>query len=489
MYSQDLLRCLPVNRGLYYGGEWHEGLTWRRHAVSSPATQALLGEVVWAESEDVDAAVRAALAGFEVWKRTPPLRRAATLQQAAAVLRQHRDELALIDAIDGGNPVRELMRDIEVGAFGMEWFAGQILSLKGEVIPMPDGQLNYTLRQPMGVVARISAFNHPLLFAAMKIGAPLAAGNAVIVKSPDQAPLSTLRLAEIIGPLFPPGVFNVLSGGRACGEAIVTHPGIAKIGLIGSAPTGRAILRAAADGMKRVTLELGGKNALVAYADTDPLKVAKGIIAGMNFAWCGQSCGSTSRAFLHASLHDEVLAHIKSMAETVKPGDPIDPDTEMGCLISQQHLDKVAGYIASGKEEGASLVTGGKAPEGEVFENGAFLLPTIFSDVKPHMKIAREEIFGPVLSVLRWDDPDEMIAAVNDVEYGLTAAAWTNDLNSAMHFATEVQAGFVWINNSSQHFLGAPFGGVKQSGLGREEGLGELFDCTEIKNVNITFAP
>jgi len=487
IYSDEVLKCLPINRGLYYGGAWHEAFSGTIEAVVSPATQDPLGHVAWAQVDDVDAAVKAALVGFKVWRMINPLRRSAILHQAAAALRSHREELALIDAIDGGNPLRELLKDVDVGAAVIDYFASQVTSLKGEVLPMPDGQLNYTLRQPLGVIARISAFNHPMLFAAMKIGAPLAAGNAVIVKSPDQAPLSTLRLAEILGPLFPPGVFNVLSGGRSCGEAIVTHPGVAKVGLIGSAPTGRAILKAAADDMKKVSLELGGKNALVAFPDTNPAMVADGIVKGMNFAWCGQSCGSTSRAFLHESIHDEVLRHIKDMVSAIKPGLPVDPETEMGCLINRQHFDKVSHYIASGLEEGAQLVTGGKAPNGKDFENGFYMLPTVFADVQPTMRIAREEIFGPVLSLLRWSDHDEMIEAVNGVEYGLTASVWTNDLESALQFAVEVEAGFVWVNNSSQHFLGAPFGGVKQSGRGREEGLDEIFDCTEVKNVNITY--
>jgi len=488
IFPNDLLKHLPINRGLYYGGGWHNARFGTTRTIVSPATRDILGEVAWAGADDVDAAVKAALEGFEVWKRTAPLQRASILRQAAAMLRQHREELALIDAMDGGNPVRELLKDVEIGATNLEYYAGQVTSLKGEVLPMPDGKLNYTLRQPMGVVARISAFNHPMMFAATKIGAPLAAGNAVIVKSPDQAPLSTLRLAELLGPLFPSGVFNVLSGGRACGEAIVAHPEVAKIGLIGSAPTGRAILKAASERMKKVTLELGGKNALVAYPDVDPFQVAKGIVAGMNFAWCGQSCGSTSRAFLHESIYDEVLGHIKALVEAIKLGLPTDPDTEMGCLISEEHYEKVTGYVASGIAEGARLVTGGKAPSGDIFEKGCFLLPTIFADVNPTMKIGYEEIFGPVLSVLGWSDREEMIEAVNSVEYGLTAAAWTNDLSQAMHFAADVEAGYVWINNSSQHFIGAPFGGIKQSGLGREESIDELLDCTEVKNVNITFA-
>lgn len=487
VYSCELLEQLPVHRGLYYGGAWHDAISGAQEEVFSPATRDRLGGVAWAQPDDVEAAVAAATEGFLRWRRTSPAERAASLHLAAAALREHKENLALIDAMDGGNPVKELLKDVDFAASTLEYFSGQISSLKGEVLPTADGQLNYTLRQPLGVVARISAFNHPMLFAAMKIAAPLAAGNAVIIKSPDQAPLSTLRLAEILGPLFPPGVLNVLSGGRNCGEAIVAHPGIAKVGLIGSVPTGRAILKGAADRMKRVSLELGGKNALVAYPDADPTKVAESVVKGMNFAWCGQSCGSTSRAFLHESIYEEVIGLIKTRVEVYKPGLPVDPKTEMGCLITQQHFDRVMAYVEVGLAEGARLMAGGRRPEDPELKDGFYVLPTVFADVTPEMRIAREEIFGPVLSILRWSDRQEMFTAVNATEYGLTASAWTNNLAEALHFATEVEAGYVWINNSSQHFLGSPFGGVKHSGLGREECIEEMMECTEIKAVNVSF--
>ncbi|WP_234729449.1 aldehyde dehydrogenase family protein [Acidocella facilis] len=485
----ELLAALPANRGLYYGGTWHEALSGETIDIVSPASQESLGKVAWADHADVDAAATAAYKGYLAWRKVKPLERASIVRQAATVMRAHRHELALIDAADCGNPVRELVKDVDLAVAVMEYYAGLATEIKGETMPMGDGVLNYTLREPLGVIARISAFNHPLLFAGMKLAAPLVAGNAVIIKSPDQAPLSSLRLAELLGPLFPPGVFTVLSGGRSCGEALVSHPLVAKIGLIGSAPTGRAILHGAADQMKRVSLELGGKNALIAYSDTEPAKVAQGIIRGMNFAWCGQSCGSTSRAFVHVSIYETVLAHLKQAAEAVRAGLPTVDETEMGSLISHQHYDKVMGYIAAGKAEGARLVTGGKRPDDPILSRGYYVLPTIFADVKPTMRIAREEIFGPVLSVFSWEDEAAMLEAVNDVEYGLTAAVWTSNLATAHRVASEVQAGYVWINNSSMHFLGAPFGGYKQSGLGREESIEELLDCTQTKNVNVTLNP
>jgi betaine-aldehyde dehydrogenase len=305
------------------------------------------------------------------------------------------------------------------------------------------------------------------------------------MKPPEQAPLSTLHLAELIGGLFPAGVVSVLTGGRACGEALVAHAQVAKVGLIGAIPTGKAILKGAADTMKKVSLELGGKNALIAYPDADLDKLVAGIVQGMNFAWLGQSCGSTSRVFLHESIHDEVLARVVEAVSRLKFGNPADRETEMGCLISQDQLDKVAGYVEAGKAEGARLVLGGSRPSDPTFSKGFYFEPTIFADVTSTMSIAREEIFGPVMSVLKWRNEDDMFGIVNELDYGLTASIWTANLSVAHRAAARVEAGYVWVNGAGAHHFGAPFGGYKQSGLGREESIEELFDNTQIKNINI----
>ncbi|QWW72378.1 aldehyde dehydrogenase family protein [Rhizobium sp. WYJ-E13] len=488
-YSDEVHDALPKNRSLYYAGGWHKAKSGGLRSVRSPANQEELGHVSWADADDVDEAVRAAYSGFKIWRGVKPLERCKILRRSADVIRAHRRELALIDAADGGNPVKELLKDVDIAAATIDYYAGLITEIKGDTIPMGDGVLNYSVREPLGVIVRISAFNHPMLFAGMKIAAPLAAGNSVIVKSPDQAPLSSLRLAELLGDLFPPGVLTVLSGGRECGEALVTHPKVAKIGLIGSVPTGRAILKGAAAGMKKVTLELGGKNALIACADADPDKVAEGIVKGMNFAWCGQSCGSTSRAFLHSDIHDAVIERVKAAVERIRPGLPTDDTTEMGSLISREHRDKVWSHIRSAKEEGARLVTGAEAPAEPGLSDGFYILPTVFADVTQSMTLAKEEVFGPVLAVLKWEDEVALMKDVNAVDFGLTAAIWTSNLSTAHRLAHEVEAGYVWINNTSAHFLGAPFGGTKQSGLGREESISELLDCTDVKNINVTFQP
>jgi len=260
---------------------------------------------------------------------------------------------------------------------------------------------------------------------------------------------------------------------------------VAKVGLIGAIPTGKAILRGAADTLKKVSLELGGKNALIGYPDADPEKLAAGIIQGMNFVWLGQSCGSTSRVFLHESIHDDVLERVVTKVKTLRFGIPTDPDTEMGCLVSQAQLDKVVHYVGAAKEDGARLVIGGRRPDEPELAHGFYYEPTIFADVTPDMRIAREEIFGPVLSVFKWNDEEAMLETVNELSYGLTASIWTRNLSIAHRAAARVEAGYVWINGASTHYFGVPFGGYKQSGLGREESIEELLDNTQLKSINI----
>ena len=456
---------LPQQTGLYYGGAWHEATSGRTVGVRSPSSGQALCSIADAAPEDVDLAVAAADAGFREWRRVPPLERGRILRTIAELLRRYGRELAMLDAADCGNPFTEMLGDVAAAAAQMDFFAGLVTEMKGASIPMGPDAVNFSVREPRGIVARIIPFNHPFMFCAGKSAAPLAAGNAVIVKPPEQAPLSALRLAELIGGLLPPGVFNVIPGGRDVGAALASHPGIAMVALVGSIPTGRAVLRAAAETIKPVLLELGGKNALIAFPDANPDQVADAVIAGMNFAWCGQSCGSTSRAFLHDAIHDAVVERLAARAARFRPGLPTDPATTMGALASQSQYDRVLHYIETAKAEGARLVCGGGRPAEASLEGGWFVEPTIFADVTPGMTIAREEIFGPVLSVLRWSDEAAMLSEVNGPEYGLTCSIWTEDLTCAHRTAMAVEAGFVWVNETSRHFIGAPFGGFKQSGL------------------------
>ena len=476
---------LPERRDLYYGGAWHEPLEHGYAQLTNPADNAPLGRIANASAADVDAAVAAARAGFFAWRRVPPLERGRILREAAAIVRANAAELALLDATDCGNPVKEITVDVMIGAALLDFFAGIVSEIKGESFDTGPDSVNFSVREPLGVVARIIPFNHPILFAAGKIAAPLAAGNSVILKPPEQAPLSSLRLAELIGHLFPAGAFNVVGGDREAGARLVAHPGVAAISVTGSVPTGKAIMRSAADRLKPVLLELGGKNALIAYPDADVDEVAAAIVAGMNFTWCGQSCGSTSRAFVHEAIHDAVLERVKAGCTAYVPGVPTDPATTMGALITRAQRDRVLEYIALGTREGARVVHGGGPPDDARLANGNFVQPTVFAGVTQAMRIANEEIFGPVLAVLRWSDEAAMIADVNAVDYGLTCSIWTRDIDTAHRAAQAVEAGYVWVNDVAAHYLGAPFGGYKQSGIGREECLDELLAFTQTKNVHI----
>ena len=476
---------LPTRRDLYYGGDWRASISGKRTNVVCPSTGESLGSVAEAALEDVDAAVTAAKAAYQEWRRVPPMARAKILREIAEIVRRNAHELALIDAKDGGSPVHEMAGDVANAAAQLDFFAGLVTEMKGNSVPHGPDSINFSVREPRGVVARIIPFNHPFMFCAAKSAAPLAAGNSVIVKPPEQAPLSALRFVDLVDGLLPPGVFNVLTGGRDAGAALASHRDVAMVSLIGSVPAGRAVMKAGSDTIKPLLLELGGKNALIALADADPSDVAAAVIAGMNFTWCGQSCGSTSRAFIHEAIHDEVAERLKTEARRFKPGDPMDPATTMGAIISERQLARIVGYIQAGRDEGATLICGGKRPDDPKLANGFFLEPTIFTEVTPSMRIAKEEIFGPVLSVLKWSDEAQMLRDVNSVEYGLTCSIWTNDLRKAHLLAGEVEAGFVWINQVSRHLLGSPFGGYKQSGLGREECLEELLAYTQEKHIHV----
>jgi betaine-aldehyde dehydrogenase len=480
---------LPTHSGLFYGGGWHEAAKGGRITVIDPATGNELGRVADGGAADVDAAVKAAAAAFPAWRDTPVQERAALVRKAAAILREHADDLAYLDALDSGNPFKAMRVDVELSADYLDYFAGLAPELKGHTIPIRSGVLNYTLREPIGVVARLGAFNHPLFFSASKAGAPLASGNTLLIKPADLTPLATVRLAELWAEVFPPGVFNVVTGGMEAGIAITEHPKIGKIGLIGSIGAGRAVMKAASGTLKALSLELGGKNALIACADARPAEVAEAIVRGMNFfSVTGQSCGSTSRVFLHDALHDAVVPLVAERVARIELGIPTDPATQMGCLSSQAQFDKTMRYIRLTREQGGRLVHGGCRSEDPKLAGGFFVEPTVFADVTDDMNIAREEVFGPVVSILRWSEEDEVLARVNAVEQGLTGAIWTQDIDRAHRMAARLDAGYVWINDVSTHYVGVPFGGYKQSGFGKEEAFEEMLACTQVKNVNVKFA-
>lgn len=471
-------------RGLYIGGRWVEPVGGGSFVSINPSNLKSICDIPAAGEADVDAAVRAAKDGFKEWSRTPIEERARCLKLLADRIELHADELALLDAVDSGNAIVGMRGDMIWTADWLRYCAGLVTEIKGQTFSQGERHLNLTRRQPFGVVAKINPFNHPFRFCAEKAAAPLAAGNTVVIKGSEQAPLSSLRLGELCDGIFPPGVINIVTGDGQIGAALVRHPDVRRIGFVGSVPTGRVIAREAAAGLKRVSLELGGKNPIVIFPDADPKKAATAAIKGMNMNRQGQSCSSTSRVFVHASLRDSVVAELVRLAEALPIGAPWLKHYELGPIVSQRQFDRVMGFIDSAKTEGAQLLTGGGRPSDPSLAAGLFIAPTIFGGVTPDMRIGREEIFGPVMSVMAWDDYEDMLAKVNGVEYGLTAAIVTNDLAKAMETAERVEAGYVWINSNGR-YIGAPYGGWKQSGIGEEECFDEILSYTQVKNINM----
>ncbi len=471
-------------KGLYIGGAWVAPHLGKTFATINPSTGEKLADIPDASAADVDRACRAAQAAFHDWHRTPIKERARCLEQLAARILDAKESLALIDAVDSGNAITGMRGDMVWTADSLNYFAGLITEIKGETFSQGPRHLNFTRRVPYGVVAKINPFNHPFRFCAEKAAAPLAAGNCVVIKGSEQAPISGLKLGELCDGIFPPGVVNIITGDGAVGCALVRHPAVRRVGFVGSIPTGRAIARDAAQGLKRVSLELGGKNPIIIFPDADPNKAAAAAVQGMNMNRQGQSCSSTSRVFVHGDVHDAVVAELVRLAEALPVGLPWLDHNEVGPIVSARQFERIMDYMESARSEGAKLLTGGGRPGDASLRHGFFIAPTVFDRVSPTMRIAREEIFGPVLSVLAWTEVEAMLEEVNALEYGLTAAIVTNDLSRAMETAERVEAGYVWINSTGR-YLGAPYGGAKQSGLGVEECFDELLSYTQTKNVNL----
>jgi acyl-CoA reductase-like NAD-dependent aldehyde dehydrogenase len=453
----------------------------------NPATEDPIGRVPAGTAEDVRRAVAAADAAQPGWAARSIWERGALLRTLAAAIRARAQDILTLEASDTGNTIGKLRADVEIAAGYLEYFAGLGTEMKGETVPASAAGVHFTLREPYGVVARIVPFNHPFMFAAAHLAAPLMAGNTVVVKTPETSPLSGHILATCCREVLPRGVVNIVSGlGVPAGDALVRHPAIRRIGFTGSVATGLAIQRAAAEvGVKHVSLELGGKNPLIVFPDADVEKAVAAAVAGMNFSWAGQSCGSTSRLLVHESLYARAVELTRAKVAALKLGDPLDPASEMGPVNSAGHYKRVVGFIAAGKAEGARLIHGGGRPQGAAFARGYWIEPTVFADVTPGMTVAREEIFGPVLCIGRWSSVDEVVRIANATDYGLTAALFTNDITQALTMAKRIHAGVVAINSSTMHFVGLPFGGVKNSGLGGEEALEELLSYTQAKTVHI----
>lgn len=453
----------------------------------NPANEEVIGRVPMGTSGDVARAVEAAERAQPAWAALSVAQRSDYLNRLAEGLASRAEEILRVEVLDTGNTIYKMRDDVGHAMDHLRYYAGLGWEAKGQTVPATPDNLHITVREPYGVVGRIIPFNHPIMFAAARLAAPLIAGNTIVEKPSEQSPLSAAILAEIVREILPPGVVNIVTGiGAEAGDALVRHPRVKRIAFIGSVKTGMAIQRAAAEvAVKNVTLELGGKNPMIVFPDADYDKAVAAAVAGMNFAWQGQSCGSTSRLFLHESLHDRFLGDLLKTVSALELGDPLAEASRMGPINSKAQYEKVLYYIRAGQEDGARLMTGGKRPDGKQFEKGYWLEPTVFSEVKPEMRIAREEIFGPVLSVFRWKDLDEAIELANSVEYGLTGAVWTRDIGTALRTARRIRSGYIWVNGVSAHYKGVPFGGYKNSGTGREEGLDELLSYTEEKAIHI----
>lgn len=476
-------------RPILIGGKFKTARSGETIDAINPATGETIARFPRCGAEDVDDAVRAAQAAFETWRHTTPLERAQCALRLADLIAEHADELAMLDVTENGSPIREMRNDANIAIGTLRYFAGLALELRGDTIPGEAGRINYTLMQPFGVVGRIVPFNHPMMFAAGKTVAPLIAGNTVIIKPSEHTSTSTLRLAELFDEAFPPGVVNVVTGyGEEAGDALVTHPGVRRIAFTGAAAIGRRIQqRAASEVVKTVSLELGGKNPIVVFPDADLDAAIDGALRGMAFTWQGQSCGSTSRLLVDRSLHDEFVERLSARMDSLRSGPPDDEATDTGAIVHRRQYEKVLSYLELGREEGLRVVVGGGPPDDAALSRGMFVRPTLFDGVPAGSRLAQEEIFGPVLAAMPVDGYEQALEIANGVALGLTASVYTSDLSTAHRFARDVEAGYVWVNDSQKHFPGAPYGGFKDSGVGREESIEELYSYAQMKNVNIRF--
>jgi betaine-aldehyde dehydrogenase len=468
------------------GGELVASESGRWMESTNPANEEHLGSVPLGSAKDVDRAVEAALAAQPAWAALSGNERAAYIYKIADALEERSAEILHIEVMDTGNTIRKMRSDVSNAVATLRYYAGLAYEVRGQSLPATAKNLHFTVREPYGVVGRIVPFNHPIQFAASRIAAPLICGNTLVEKPADSSPLSASILSEIVQRVLPPGVVNIVTGnGLETGDALVRHPRVKRIGFTGSVQTGMAIVRSAAQvAIKNITLELGGKNPMIVFPDADE-KALESAVSSMNWAWSGQSCGSCSRLFLHESIYDAFLEKMVSRIGALRIGDPLSDESDMGPVNSKGQYEKVNYYVQAGIDDGARLMTGGKRPAGDAFSRGYWIEPTVFGGVTPDMRVASEEVFGPVQSVFKWKHVDEVVEMANAVEYGLTASIWTRDLVTAMTTARRIQSGYVWLNGNSAHFRGMPFGGFKNSGTGREEGIEELLSYTEEKAIHI----
>ncbi len=476
----------PVKPGkLIINGERVDAASGEVFTTMNPATEEPICAVAKAGVEDVDRAVRAARAAFDggPWPKMKPAERQRILFRLGDLILEHADELGRLETLDNGKPIFESRQiDVPMVANCFHYFAGWATKLAGETLPVSPAFFTYTLREPLGVVGAIIPWNFPMIMVGWKVAPALAAGNTVVLKPAELTPLTAIRIGELgLEAGLPPGVFNVLPGpGAIAGEALVKHPLVDKISFTGSTEVGKHLMRSAADTMKKLTLELGGKSPNIVFADADLEAAVRGASTGI-FYGKGEVCAAGSRLLVEKSIHDEFVAKLAERAKKLAPADPMDPKTRLGALVSKGQMEKVLGYVATGVAEGARLVAGGERQP--VNGRGYFVQATVLDGVENSMKVAQEEIFGPVLSVIAFDDADDAVKKGNDILYGLAAGIWTRDVKKAHAVAKRLQAGTVWVNAYNFYDAGMPFGGYKASGFGRDLGPECLRDYTQVKSV------